>query len=112
VVKAIASGKKAAVMIERFLKKEEMVKPEVPQLPKHYVEPMNNETTDSQQSSRVHTPRALANWRRRNFSEVEVSLSQTEAICETRRCLRCDLEFTKSIEMENINAIEENILND
>jgi len=43
---------------------------------------------------RVETPRAPAEWRRRNFAEVEVSLSIDEAYREARRCLRCDLEFT------------------
>jgi len=45
--------------------------------------------------TRVETPRASVEWRKRNFAEVEVSLSVAEACRESHRCLRCDLEFTK-----------------
>ena len=38
--------------------------------------------------------RAPAEWRKRNFAEVEVSLAPEEATREALRCLRCDLEFT------------------
>jgi hypothetical protein len=44
---------------------------------------------------RAQTPRAPADWRKRNFAEVEVTLSQAEARRESLRCLRCDLEFTR-----------------
>ncbi len=39
-------------------------------------------------------------WRKRNFAEVEVTLSPDEASCEAGRCLRCDLEFTQPGEHE------------
>jgi hypothetical protein len=46
-------------------------------------------------SPRAETPRVPAEWRKRNFAEVEVSFSAEEARREARRCLRCDLEFTQ-----------------
>jgi NADH-quinone oxidoreductase subunit F len=95
VVEAIADGKKAAVMIERFLKKEPLLQPEARRVPHIYVEPVIDE--EALNSARVDTPRAAADWRRRNFAEVEVTLSQTEAQRESLRCLRCDLEFTKPL---------------
>ena len=51
--------------------------------------------------------RAPAEWRKRNFSEVEVSFSIEEASCEAKRCLRCDLEFTKPKEEEVKNENKE-----
>ncbi|MFH1999284.1 MAG: FAD-dependent oxidoreductase, partial [Planctomycetota bacterium] len=96
VVDAIADGKRAAVMIERYLKGEKLAQPSEARLPKVYVEPakkkIDEETGDL--VSRCETPRAPADWRKRNFAEVEVSFSVDEAAREACRCLRCDLEFT------------------
>ena len=103
VVEAIADGKKAAVIIERFLKKEPLVQPLSARLPRVYVEPISDE--DAQGGRRAETPRASAEWRRRNFAEVEVALSQAEAKREALRCLRCDLEFTSGAE-EKEAAVE------
>jgi NADH-quinone oxidoreductase subunit F len=100
VVEAIADGKRAALIIERFLKKEPLLQPVSSGLPRKYVEPILDEATLS--ANRTETPRAAAEWRKRNFAEVEVTLSQAEAHRESLRCLRCDLEFTKPQEEEEI----------
>jgi len=92
VIDAIADGKKAANMILRYLQGKEMIEPAKLNLPTVYVEPVSVETMDE---NRVETPRASVDWRKRNFAEVEVSLSVEEATREACRCLRCDLEFTK-----------------
>jgi NADH-quinone oxidoreductase subunit F len=99
VVDAIADGKRAAVMIERFLKEEPLLQPRLPRLPEVYVAP-TADGDGSGDSGRVETPRASAEWRSRNFAEVEVSLSRAEAVREACRCLRCDLEFTSPKEEE------------
>jgi NADH-quinone oxidoreductase subunit F len=95
VVDAIAAGKKAAVMIERYLRGEEMRRPHAARLPQIYVEPVAPVEQDLAQVKRAETPRAPVEWRRRGFAEVEMSLSEEEAMREARRCLRCDLEFTR-----------------
>ena len=92
VVDAIADGRKAALMIERFLKKEPLIQPITSRLPQVYVEPATEDAAS--ESARAETPRAPAEWRKRNFAEVEVTLSPDEAGREALRCLRCDLEFT------------------
>lgn len=94
VVEAIAAGKRAAAMIERFVRKEKLIQPAEPCLPRLYVEPAPEDIREAA-TSRVETPRAPAAWRTRNFTEVEVSLSIDEATHEACRCLRCDLEFTQ-----------------
>jgi len=100
VVEAIADGKKAAAMIERYLRNEELIWPSEPRLPRVYVEPVQTDEEGTQQDERAETPRAPAEWRKRNFAEVEVSFSDEEATHEACRCLRCDLEFTKPKEVE------------
>jgi NADH-quinone oxidoreductase subunit F len=95
VVEAIAAGKKVAVMIERYLRGEEMRQPIERHLPRVYVEPLDMEAEELLPSERAETPRAPVEWRKRGFAEVEMSLSVEEAAREAKRCLRCDLEFTR-----------------
>jgi len=95
VVQAIAAGKKAAVMIDRYLRKQPLQQPGEARLPKIYVEPLAIDSEEMQKLARAETPRAPAEWRKRSFAEVEVSLSAEEARIEASRCLRCDLEFTR-----------------
>ena len=94
VVEAIAAGKKAAVMIDRYVRGESLVRPAQPRLPSVFVEPVKVEG-ELMLAERAETPRAPAEWRRRNFAEVEVAFSVEEARREACRCLRCDLDFTK-----------------
>jgi len=102
VVDAIADGKKAAAVIERYLREVELVQPAESRLPRVFVEPVEKEEGDVQPVGRTETPRASADWRKRNFAEVEVSLSPEEAVREACRCLRCDLEFTQQKEEEEL----------
>ena len=95
VVDAIAAGKKAAVMIERYVQGTEMRQPHLPARPSIYVQPAAGPAEELTAARRADTPRAPVEWRRRGFAEVEMSLSEDEAIREARRCLRCDLEFTR-----------------
>jgi NADH-quinone oxidoreductase subunit F len=105
VIEAIAAGKKTAVMIDHYIKGENLDQPAKLELPRVYIEPMEVEDEDTSQVGRVETPRASVDWRKRNFAEVEVSLSVEEAMCEAKRCLRCDLEFTQPQEIEEPQVI-------
>ena len=78
-----------------FLNGEELYLPKELNLPKVYIEPAEFEEGEDISIERVETPRASVEWRKRNFAEVEVTLSQEEASREAHRCLRCDLEFTQ-----------------
>jgi len=100
VVEAIAAGKKAAVMIDRYVRGADLLEPALPVLPSIYIEPATPAGEDAEEGGRTETPRAAAEWRKRNFAEVEVSLSAEEARREACRCLRCDLEFTRPKEEE------------
>jgi NADH-quinone oxidoreductase subunit F len=100
VVQAIASGKRAAVMIERYLRGEELRQPGVRVLPAVYLEPLPVDDAELMEADRVDLPVVSAALRKRNFDEVELSLSVEDATQEARRCLRCDLEFTRHDECE------------
>jgi NADH-quinone oxidoreductase subunit F len=95
VVDAIAAGKKAAVMIGRYLRGEPMRQPSDVRVPWAYVEPCMLSEEELSRIRRAEPPTLPIELRKRSFSEVELSLSVEDATREARRCLRCDLEFTQ-----------------
>jgi NADH:ubiquinone oxidoreductase subunit F (NADH-binding)/NADPH-dependent glutamate synthase beta subunit-like oxidoreductase/(2Fe-2S) ferredoxin len=95
VIQAIAAGKKSARIIDHYLNGEELQQPIKLNLPQIYIESGELREGEEIAAKRVETPRASVEWRKRNFAEVEVTLSHEEATRETHRCLRCDLEFTE-----------------
>jgi NADH-quinone oxidoreductase subunit F len=96
VVEAIAAGKQAAVMMGRYVRGEEMRRPPQPRLPRVYVEPCMMSEDERSQASRAEPPTLPVELRKGSLVEVELSLSEHDAIREARRCLRCDLEFTSA----------------
>lgn len=103
VIDAVAAGKKAAVMIDRYLRKEPLNQPSPLRLPKHYVEPTNGHSPP--RTKRVPVPRIEMETRKSAFIEVERTLTEEDARLEAARCLRCDLDFTHPPKPEP--AIEE-----
>ena len=100
VVEAIAAGKKAAVMIDRYLRRVELKQPVKAQLPEFYLPPVAINDQELVHARRAR-PRLLAfESRIQNFAEIEMSLSIEQATREARRCLRCDLDFTRGGEEE------------
>lgn len=95
VIDAIASGKKAAESIDRFLRKQELIKPAVPKLPTVFIEPAEVDEEDVANLTRVEPPSLKPSERTKNFREVTMVISEDQARAECRRCLRCDLEFTR-----------------
>jgi len=106
VVQAIAAGKRAARMIDRYIRSEALKQPEVARLPQEYVEPSGLSEEELSQIRRAEPPLAAMDQRRSSFVEVELRLSEEDAQREAKRCLRCDLEFTKPKEevIENIGG--------
>jgi NADPH-dependent glutamate synthase beta subunit-like oxidoreductase len=93
-VEAIAAGKKAAVMIDRYLQGEGLKQTARVRLPDFYLPPAPVSEKEREQARRAK-PRLLPpDSRVGNFDEVEMPLSVEQARREARRCLRCDLEFT------------------
>ncbi|MFW5740872.1 MAG: FAD-dependent oxidoreductase, partial [Myxococcota bacterium] len=96
VVDAIAAGKRAARMIDRYLHEHELRQPAEPRVPRTYVQPELMTEQELESIRRAEPPKAAMDARKTGFTEVELVLSEREAKTEARRCLRCDLEFTKA----------------
>ena len=94
VVDAIAAGKKVAVMIDRYLKGEELRQPARPSRPAVFVEPVARDQLVGSKS-RPKVPHVAVSDRLLSFVEVEKAFSAEAARAEAANCLRCDLEFTK-----------------
>ncbi|MFY9167434.1 MAG: FAD-dependent oxidoreductase, partial [Desulfomonilia bacterium] len=93
VIDAVASGKKAALVIDRYLSGQPLVEPAKPKLPEVYIEPAVHE--ESGETPPRAVPVSLPPSERvKNFREVESALTEGQARTESRRCLRCDLAFT------------------
>jgi len=95
VVDAIAAGKKAALMIDRYARGEELHQPAHVELPQTYIEPLMLDEEELSTAERVKPPTIAAAERARCFDEIEMTISVEDATREARRCLRCDLEFTQ-----------------
>ena len=95
VVDAIAAGRKAARVIDRYLRGKEMREAPEVKLPQVFVEPAAGAGEEPESVARVEPPTLPDEARKKNFAEVEMTVSLEQATCEARRCLRCDLEFTQ-----------------
>jgi NADH-quinone oxidoreductase subunit F len=95
VANAIAAGKKAADMIDRYLRGQELRKPPAIRLPQVFIEPAAGGDEPQEEAARAEPATIPVEARRRSFAEVETTLSVEEATAEARRCLRCDLRFTQ-----------------
>jgi NADH-quinone oxidoreductase subunit F len=95
VVDAIAAGKKAARIIDRFLHNRELEEKLVRPLPQVFIEPAEISDQELENARRVVPPVLPVEKRKKNFEEVEKPMSAEQARQEARRCLRCDLEFTR-----------------
>jgi len=95
VIEAISAGKKAVVMIDQYVTGKLLkVLPKVT-LPAVYIEPVPaSEQENVVPPTRVKTPKLATCQREGNYAEVELTIDEEKAVCEARRCLRCDLDFT------------------
>jgi NADH-quinone oxidoreductase subunit F len=92
VVEAMAAGKMAAEMIEKYLEGKALDMDYELTRPSIYIEPVELSEEEVAKAKRVKVPRLPRSARRKNFREVELGLSEAAAVAEARRCLRCELE--------------------
>jgi len=104
VVNAIAAGRKAASVIDRYIHGEELVEPPKVKLPAFFIEPAVVSDEELEDAARVEPVTLNAKSRKKSFAEVEMTLSVEQAVREARRCLRCDLEFTQRAENEEVKC--------
>ena len=95
VVDAIAAGKKAARVIDRYLRGQALADAPTIRLPSVYVEPAASGEEEEATVKRLEPAMLKAAVRKRSFAEVELTFSPEQAGREAWRCLRCDLEFTQ-----------------
>ncbi len=108
VVEAIGDGKKAAVVIDRYLRGEDLCVPPEVRLPEVFVEAAEVSEDEAAEAARAEPRHLAAERRKENFAEVELVLAEGAARAEARRCLRCDLEFTQPEgEAEEVVAVGE-----
>ena len=95
VVDAIAAGKRAAAVIDRFLNGEELIGTPAPSLPDVVIESNEENLKKYSRTDRVRQPELDLSKRKQGFDEVESNISFEDAVAEAGRCLRCDLEFAR-----------------
>ena len=95
VIDALAAGRRAARSIDRYLRGLPLEQPAEIRLPRVFVEPASGETEADGEQPRIEPATIPAPSRQKNFVEVELALSAEQARAEARRCLRCDLRFTR-----------------
>jgi NADH-quinone oxidoreductase subunit F len=95
VIDAIAAGKKAAAVIDRYLRKEPLETEPTVVLPQYYLEPAEAGEQEVTQTTRTRPPSLPPESRVKTFQEVEGAMSADSARREANRCLRCDLDFTR-----------------
>jgi NADPH-dependent glutamate synthase beta subunit-like oxidoreductase len=98
VIAAIAAGKRAALMIDRYLKGKMLKVLAKVQLPNVFIEPVGEPGGEEVETvGRVAVPQLCVAERCGNFNEVELAIGEHAAMTEARRCMRCDLEFTHPV---------------
>jgi NADPH-dependent glutamate synthase beta subunit-like oxidoreductase len=100
VIAAVADGKRAARMIENYLCGKSLHAPRTVKLPTVFVEPVfvepgSAQLEEEERMPRVKEPELPPTLRARSFAEVQLCISEAAARQEARRCLRCDLVFTR-----------------
>jgi len=92
VVEAMAAGKLAAAMIDRYLSGEPLRQDSHLTRPSVYVKPWMLSEEEVLTAKRPVMSHLHPRERVKNFKEVELGLDEAKAVLEARRCLRCDLE--------------------
>jgi NADH-quinone oxidoreductase subunit F len=91
VIEAMAAGKLAAEMIDRYIRGECVVREYDLLRPSRYVPPVELTEEEAEQADRPDVPHLPVTERLDGFAEVDQSITEAMAILEARRCLRCDL---------------------
>jgi len=86
-IKAVAAGREAAISISRYLNGEDLKEGREPfEAPQENFNPIKE---DIKKAARAKMSRIPMDQRKKSFSEVELGLSQEQAIAEAEKCLNC-----------------------
>lgn len=89
VIEAIAAGQKAAVVIDNYLKRDELAKGQKIPRPRMLVD-LIKMTEEMETYQQPEMPTLDVEERRKSFKEAETGFKEEVAVCEAKRCLRCD----------------------
>jgi NADPH-dependent glutamate synthase beta subunit-like oxidoreductase len=92
VTEAMAHGKTAAQMIDKYIKGEKLERKYEVTRPAVHVDAVKLTEEETKSLKRPKAPSMPVDRRLKNFSEVELGFTEAAAILEAKRCLRCDLE--------------------
>jgi len=92
VIEAMSSGKVAAQMIDKYIRREDMAREYELTRPSMYLLPVELAEEEIEEEKRSTIPSLPVDERVNNFSEVELTITKEMAIKEARRCLACHLE--------------------
>ncbi|NIM91290.1 MAG: NADH-quinone oxidoreductase subunit NuoF [Candidatus Aminicenantes bacterium] len=111
VTEAMAHGKTAAQMIDKYIRGEKLGRKYEVTRPALHVEPVELSEEEVKSLKRPEMPSTPVAQRIENFEEVELGFTEADAITEAKRCLRCDLEKEEEEEevIEEKVAIEEKV---
>lgn len=92
VIEAMSAGNLAAEMIDKYINGKPLVREYAVTRPSVYVRPV--ELSDGETAAIVESvlPNLPVNKRLNNFKEVALNMTESAAVIEARRCLRCNLE--------------------
>jgi len=91
VIEAMSSGKVVAEMIDKYIRQESLGREYKLTRPSMYVPPVELTEKETEEARRVEIPHLSMEEKINNFNEVELTITETMAIKEAKRCLRCDL---------------------
>jgi len=91
VIEAMAAGKLAAEMMDRYIRGECVVREYDLLRPSRYVPPVELTEEEAEQAERPAVPHLPVEERLGGFAEVDQAVTEAMAVLEARRCLRCDL---------------------
>ncbi len=110
VTEAMAHGKIAAQMIDKYIRGEKLARKYEVTRPAVHVEPIQLSEEEVKSLKKPGMPSTLVAQRIENFEEVELGYMEADAITEAKRCLRCDLEKGEDEEaVEEKKAVEEKV---
>jgi NADH-quinone oxidoreductase subunit F len=110
VTEAMAHGKVAAQMIDKYIKGEKLERKYEVTRPEVQVEPIKLSEEEVKNLKKPAMSSAPVAQRIENFEEVELGYREAEAITEAKRCLRCDLEKPEDEEeVVEKEAVEEKV---
>ncbi len=92
VLDAMAAGKLAAEMIDKYLRGQPLERKHQPTRPSTYIPPVQLTEPEAESAHRPAPLELPPEARIASFAEVEWGLTEEQAVAEARRCLRCDLQ--------------------